>query len=75
MAIRKERYKLHLKEGEPVLYDLGNDPGEKFNVASQHLDVVIELTRLAEKHIENVNIKESIFDKVQAESLHHSAEN
>ena len=75
MAIRKERYKLHLKEGEPVLYDLGNDPGEKFNVASQHLDVVIELTRLAEKHIENVKIKESIFDKVQAESLHHSAEN
>lgn len=69
MAVRKERYKLHLKEGEPVLYDLGNDPGEKFNVASQYPEVVVELTELARKQMSNVKIKESIFDKLPVEHL------
>ncbi len=30
----------------PELYDLGNDPGEKTNVAARHPEVVARLTRL-----------------------------
>ena len=40
-AIRQQRYKLHydILTDETQLYDLANDPGEKFNVISEHGDL------------------------------------
>jgi arylsulfatase A len=34
----------------PLLFDLGADPGESFNVASNHMDVIEKIQRLVEQH-------------------------
>ena len=73
-AVRKGRYKAHFMYKsaygsdkkvvyeKPVLYDLGEDPGERYNVADRHPDVVAELTELARRQEETVIPVESIFD-------------
>lgn len=74
-AVRKGRYKLHFMYKSaygadslkvfkhPELYDLGADPGEQWNIAAQHPDIVADLTKLAEEHRNSISIHESIFDK------------
>ena len=32
------------------MFDLGNDPGEKINIATNHPDVIAEIQRVVEKH-------------------------
>lgn len=64
MAVRKGNFKLHLQETSPILYDLGNDPGEKFNIAESYPQVVKELASLAKSHIQKTEVKESIFDRL-----------
>ena len=59
-AIRFNAWKLHLKTqagyGEPkpkpgpLLYHLGHDPGEQFDVAQQHPEVIAELEKLIAEH-------------------------
>jgi arylsulfatase A len=65
-AVRKGTYKAHWQtapgyvEGgkqlkfephdPPLLYELGSDPGEKFNVAGEHSDVIADIQREVEKH-------------------------
>jgi len=61
-AARKGRYKAHyitqpsygagkpVKHDPPELYDLGVDPGEKFNIAAQHPEVLRELESAVERH-------------------------
>lgn len=60
-AVRKGPYKLHFttqagygdkphKHDPPALYNLEHDPSEKYDIAKDHLDVVAELTKLAEAH-------------------------
>lgn len=34
----------------PLLYNLGHDPGEQYNVAEQHPDVIEEINRMVEAH-------------------------
>jgi len=63
-AVRHGRFKAHLQTqagyGEPkpqqhdppLLFDLGEDPGEQFNVAEQHPDVLEEIIEIARKHQE-----------------------
>lgn len=64
-AVRKGPWKLHFvtqwayapgsvpTEHDPgALYQLEVDPGESFDVASQHPDEVAELTALAQEHVE-----------------------
>ena len=58
----KGHYKVHLvtcdgysaepptKHETPVLYQLENDPGERFNVAAEHPDVVADILHEVEKH-------------------------
>ena len=73
-AVRKGKYKLHFSYKSaygndekvvyehPVLYDLGEDPGELYDVAKQHPDVVKELSEMANKHKASFTPAESLFD-------------
>ena len=65
-AVRKGKYKAHFSiygafggDGrtdlaEPELYDLENDPGEQYNIAAEHPEIVAELKELAEKQAASV---------------------
>ncbi len=65
-AVRKGRYKAHFSvygafggEGrvdlaEPELYDLESDPGEMFNIASDHPEIVEELRELARQQAASI---------------------
>jgi hypothetical protein len=47
----------------PELYHLGNDPGERWNVAAANPDVLRELTTLADAHRKNVTFGEPLIDR------------
>jgi arylsulfatase A-like enzyme len=65
-AVRKGTYKAHLRtaagyaepgkplkfesHNPPLLFELGSDPGERFNVATNHPDVMADIQREIEKH-------------------------
>jgi arylsulfatase A-like enzyme len=65
-AVRKGPYKAHFqtfygysgvpaeKHDPPQLYHLGHDPGENYNIASQHPDVLAELQAIARQHLASV---------------------
>ncbi len=74
-AIRKGWFKAHfITQGEygmgpertlhdpPLLYHLGDDPGERFDVAGDHPDVLQDLTDEANRYREGVEVKPSLFD-------------
>jgi len=64
MAVRKGPWKMHLmtqdaygpgsrqpvKHDPPLLFNLGHDLSEKFDVAAQHEDVIAEMQRDVERH-------------------------
>ena len=66
MAVRKGNYKIHFETGPgytgprvtekrekhepPLLFNLATDPGENFNMASEHPEVVADLKKVAEEH-------------------------
>lgn len=74
-AVRKGQYKLHFMNkpaygstpkviyDKPVLYDLGTDPEEKFNIADKYPNLVDELTEIAREHQTSFQVAESIFDQ------------
>ena len=62
-AVRKGSYKAHfhtktsyvmqkmaITHKPPLLYNLDDDPSEKYDIAKQHPDIVAQLTQLAKKH-------------------------
>jgi uncharacterized sulfatase len=74
-AFRHGNFKLHLiTEGaysqppartvheQPVLYNLANDPSEKFDVAEQHPEVVIEILERIEAHRNDMTEQPPLFD-------------
>ncbi|MDO8943655.1 MAG: hypothetical protein Q7U75_10760, partial [Desulfobacterales bacterium] len=75
-AVRKDRWKLHLftqngygqpapeAHEPPLLFDLGIDPGETFNVAADHLDVVADLRREIDAHRDTVIPVKSQLDDI-----------
>jgi hypothetical protein len=70
-AVRKGQHKLHFttkveyvgqqpeRHEPPLLFHLGHDPGENFDIAAQNPEVVGELIELAEKHRAGVERVES----------------
>ena len=78
-AIRKGNYKAHFitsgayGEGEPrtvhmppLLFDLAQDPGERYDVAAAHPDIVADLINEAEAHRRTVVPTEPLFDRLIA---------
>ena len=77
MAVRNQQFKAHFftqdgygagsKQAEthsrPLLYDLGVDPGEQWDVAQQHPDVLKELDQLVRSHRSEMVIAESQLDR------------
>ena len=73
-AVRKGKYKLHFMDRgaykskqvtvyeKPILYDLGADPEERFDVADSHPEIVNELKELAKSHKDSFTPASSIFD-------------
>jgi arylsulfatase A len=69
-AIRKGVYKAHFQTGagypgnmkqqpfekheSPLLFDLAADPSERFDIASEHPDIVANIQRELEKHRANL---------------------
>jgi arylsulfatase A len=76
-AIRKGKYKAHFitsgayGEGEPrtvhsppLLFDLAEDPGERFNIGGAHPDVVADLIKEADVHRRTVVPTKPLFDEL-----------
>ena len=75
-AIRKGPWKAHLvtrsaygkdepeKHDPPLLYDLGRDPSEQFDVAAKHPDVIEDLMKEAAAHQAGMKPGESQLEKV-----------
>jgi arylsulfatase A len=74
-AIRKGWFKAHfITQGEygigpdrtvhdpPLLYHLGRDPGEHFDVGAEYPDVLHDLIAEANRYRESVEVKPSVFD-------------
>jgi arylsulfatase A-like enzyme len=74
-AVRKGNYKAHFitsgayddaeprtVHDPPLLFDLAVDPGERFNIAAQHPDVVADLIKVANAHRETVVATKPLFD-------------
>jgi len=47
----------------PLLYNLDNDPSEKYNVAEQHPELIEKLKAIAEKHQQSIEPVENQLDK------------
>lgn len=75
-AFRLGRYKLSLiSEGAygmppqrvvhdvPLLYDLRNDPGERYDIAAQHPQIVKDLLNAIKEHHANLDEKPPLFDE------------
>jgi len=74
-AIRKGRYKAHfITSGAyglgdartvhtpPLLFDVAADPGERFNIAAAHPDIVADLVKDADAHRRTVVATRPLFD-------------
>ncbi|MGH9661065.1 MAG: sulfatase family protein [Bryobacteraceae bacterium] len=76
-AVRRGKYKAHFitsgayGQGEPrtihnppLLFDLSVDPGERFDIASAHQDVVADLIRAADAHRSTIGAIKPLFDEL-----------
>ena len=76
-AVRKDQWKLHLMTQKgygqpkpdvhepPLLFDLNIDPGETFNIAADHPNVVADLVREIETHRATVDPVKSQLSEVK----------
>jgi hypothetical protein len=78
-AVRKGQYKAHFitsgayddperrtAQEPPLLFDVSVDPGERYNVAASHPDVVADLIELANAHRATVRPAKPLFDELLA---------
>ena len=77
-AVRKGPYKAHFRTREkyggpetehdpPILYHLGHDPSEQYDVADQHPEVITEIRALLETHLDSIEPVENQLEKVAGE--------
>ena len=77
-AVRSGMYKAHFitenaytenpnktEHDTPLLFHLGHDPSEKYNVAEDHPDVIANIRQIIEKHKAELIIPESQLDRVE----------
>jgi arylsulfatase A-like enzyme len=75
-AVRKDEYKAHFitsgaygvgeprtEHNPPLLFNLAEDPGERFDVAATHPEVVADLRREADAHRKTVVPVKPLFDE------------
>jgi uncharacterized sulfatase len=76
-AVRKGKYKAHFitsgaydsseprtVHNPPLLFDLSVDPGERFNIAADHADIVADLVSTADAHRKTVTPTRPLFDEL-----------
>lgn len=76
-AVRQGNYKAHfvtsgaygegqprMEHDPPLLFDLATDPGERFNVAAAHPQVVDDLRKAAAAHRRGIAPSEPLFDRL-----------
>ncbi len=76
-AVRKGAYKAHFitsgsyNDGEkraehdpPLLFNLADDPGERYDVAAKHPDIVAELVKAVEAHRKTIKPTRPLFDEL-----------
>jgi arylsulfatase A-like enzyme len=76
-AVRKGAYKAHFitsgaygegtprtEHNPPLLFNLAEDPGERYNIAAMHADVVADLVREAAEHRKTVGLSKPLFDEL-----------
>jgi len=77
-AVRKGNFKAHFitsgaygegaaraEHNPPLLFNVAEDPGERFNIAAEHPDVVADLVKEAEAHRKTVEARKPLFDDVR----------
>lgn len=75
-AIRKGAFKAHFitsgaygtgaprtEHNPPLLFNVSEDPGERFNIAGKHPDIVADIIREAEAHRKTVIMNKPLFDE------------
>ncbi len=73
-SVRKGPYKAHFRTREayggpetehdpPVLYHLGRDPAEQFDIAEQHPEIIEEIRALFEAHLQTIEPVENQLEK------------
>ena len=76
-AVRKGAYKAHFitsgsyNDGEkrvehnpPLLFNLADDPGERYDLAAQHPDIVADLVKEVEAHRKTIKPTRPLFDEL-----------
>jgi len=76
-AVRKGNYKAHFitsgayddpeprtTHNPPLLFDLSVDPGERFNIAAEHPEVIADLVKTANAHRAGVAVTKPLFDQL-----------
>jgi arylsulfatase A len=76
-AIRKDNFKAHFITGSayglgaprtehnpPLLFNLAEDPGERYDIAGKHPDVAADLLKEAEMHRKTVSMGKPLFDEL-----------
>ncbi|MCR4414265.1 MAG: sulfatase [Thermoguttaceae bacterium] len=79
-AVRHGPYKAHFltrsaygpdaeqRHDPPLLYHLGHDPGEKFDIAKEHPEVVAQIRKIADEHLSGVTPGPCQLDKTIGKS-------
>ena len=75
IALRHKEWKIYIKDPNPwddsftkqdmpLLYNIENDPSEKYNIAEENIDIVKKLQNLSLNHIQSVHKSPTQYDKI-----------